>query len=467
MQDKKKQQNKLIQKRLKCLLAQKDFWSYCLLMAGDFYDKLYLKELCQIIQEFENDDNELLIINMPPRHSKSRTATLATQWLLGRNPHYKIMTCSYNERLSTKFSKQVRNAISSTGSLNAEEITFSQIFPNVKIKRGSATVSNWGLEGNEEDNYLATSPNGSATGSGADFVIIDDLVKNKYEASNADVLAKHWEWFTDTIYSRLEGKRKIIVIMTRWNTKDIAGRLISMFEEQGRKYRLVCKKAYENGKMLNDDILNLQQYKNLIQTIGEDIVRANYDQEPIDLKGCLYENLVTYKLENKPQFVRVCANCDTADTGEDYLCCIVYGVGTDKINYILDVLYTKESMDVTESKVAQMLTEWNVSIFYPESNNGGRGFARSVERLCREYGNRTTVIKPYTQTLNKQARILSNATAVERNVYFPEYWKQKFPEFYRAITEYQREGKNAHDDAPDCLTSVVEKTIIKRSMTFA
>lgn len=454
-------------KRAKCLLARENLWDYCMANASDFYDQDYLRELCSAIQDFENDDNELLVINLPPRFGKSRTATLATQWLLGRNPHYKIMTCSYNERLSNKFSKQVRNIILSSNSLSKNEIKFSDIFSNVRIKRGSASVSNWGLEGNDEDNYLATSPNGSATGSGADFIIIDDLIKNKYEASNADILDKHWEWFTDTIYSRLQGKRKIIVIMTRWATKDIAGRLMSLFQEQGRKYKLVIKKACNNGVMLNDNILNVEQYKNLIQTIGEDIVRANYDQEPIDLKGVLYENLITYEPSEKPVFNRIYANCDTADTGEDYLCCIVYGQTAEKMNYILDVLYTKESMEITENKVATMLTEWNVNIFYPESNNGGRGFSRAVERKCKEMGNYTTIFKPYTQTMQKTARILSNSTTVQQMVYFPAKWRQMFPEFYKAITEYQREGKNAHDDAPDCLTSIVEKSIMKKNLQFA
>lgn len=254
--------------------------------------------------------------------------------------------------------------------------------------------------------------------------------------------------------------------MTRWSNKDMAGRLIEMFNEQSRKYRLITKKMCDNGKMLNDKILNYEQYKNLIQTIGEDIVRANYDQEPIDLKGVLYEHLVTYT--QKPNFVRIEAVCDTADTGSDYLCSIVYGKTDDRMAYILDVIYTKESMETTENKVAKQFTDYNVSIAHIESNNGGRGFARSVERICRtELNNRVTVFKPYTQTLNKQSRILSNATAVELNVRFPADWKQLYPEFYKSVTEYQREGKNAHDDAEDALTSIVEKTVLRGGLKFS
>ena len=218
--------------------------------------------------------------------------------------------------------------------------------------------------------------------------------------------------------------------------------------------------------MLNDEVLNFEKYQMKLKLTSEAIVRANYDQEPIDEKGKLYEHLQTY--DEVPEFTKIEAVCDTADTGEDYLCSIVYGRGIDKINYVLDVVYTKESMEITEKKVSKQLTDYNVNIFYPESNNGGRGFSRAVERICRdELNNRITVFKPYTQTANKQARILSNATAVELNVRFPHDWKQRFPEFYQHVTEYQREGKNAHDDAEDTLTAIIEKSMQKRGLEFA
>lgn len=460
--------------KAKCELARRNFYDFCIAKNERFYKGHgYLQEICDAIQEFENDNNELLIINAPPRHGKSYTATNSAQWLLGRNPKYKMMTCSYNETLSMKFSKQVRNAIQENYiNHDFKHITFKDIFPKTKIKRGSSATQMWTIDGNNEENYLAASPNATTTGIGADFIIIDDIIKNKYEACNAEILKKHWEWFTDTLYSRLEGKRKIIVFMTRWATKDLAGRLIKIFEEQNRKYRLITFKACDNNKMLNESVLNSEQYNNLIRTIGEDIVRANYDQEPIDLKGVLYENLVEYDLasmteEEKPKFTKILAKCDTADTGEDYLCNIIYGESADKIKYILDVYYTQDSMEITEEEVAKRLTEYRVQYYYPESNNGGRGFSRSVERRCREMGNNFTIFRPYTQTLNKKARIISNATTVQLNVRFPKYWNRMYPDFYRAVTEYQRNGKNAHDDAPDCLTSLVESNSKSGSIKFA
>ncbi len=124
------------------------------------------------------------------------------QWLLGNDNDKKIMTGSYNETLSTVFSKNVRNAIQETKA-DEDVVVFNDIFPDTHIKYGDAAMNLWSLEGGY-NNYLATSPTGTATGFGADIIIVDDLIKNAEEANNATVLEKHWEWFTNTMLSRLE-----------------------------------------------------------------------------------------------------------------------------------------------------------------------------------------------------------------------------------------------------------------------
>ena len=384
----------------------------------------------------------------------------------------------YNTQLSRRSSKIVRDKILQ----KPEEgrIVFQQVFPKVTIKDGSGSVDNWGVTGNQEDNYLATAPNAGATGIGCDFLVLDDTIKNKYEAYNKEILRKIFEdWFQDTLYSRLEGKRKIIVVMTRWATKDMAGQLMAMMDEQGRKYRLISKKAYDpsTDKMLNETILNKQQYDLLIQTIGEDIVAANYNQEPIDIKGKLYSYFKEYnpddiRSRDNPngtiQFKEVRARADTADQGMDYLAMTIYGVSlTGKQAYILDIYYTQDPMEVTEKKAAELLYKYNPTIFRPESNNGGRGWSRAVEREYKALGGTRTIFKPYTQTLNKEARILSEATYIMENIYYPMGWKQKYREAYDSMNEYQRQGKNEHDDIQDNITSIAEELDVNSGIRFA
>lgn len=442
-------------------LARREFFYYCHLQAPDFYkkDRDYLVELCNTIQEFyEDQDAKVLIINMPPRHGKSRTAQMAAKWILGKNPIEKIMTGSYNTTLSMTFAKNVRNDIQEIKA-DADRIVYSDIFPNVRIKRGDASMDMWSLEGSY-NNYLATSPGGTATGFGASILIIDDIIKNAEEAYNENTKAKHWDWFTNTMLSRLEEGGKIIIIMTRWASDDLAGRAIEHF---GDKAKIINMKALQDdGSMLCDDVLSYDSYMEKCRAMGEDIASANYQQIPIDLKGVLYTNLKTYERvpsdqNGEPLFSVIKNYTDTADTGDDWLASITYGV-YNKEAYILDVVYSKASMEYTEPEVADMLYRNDVGIADIESNNGGRGFARQVvQRLRDTYGSNYTKVVPFHQSKNKQARILSNATWVMDHIYFPVNWADRWPEFYKAVTRYQREGKNEYDDAADALTGVAEK----------
>ncbi len=438
-------------------LARREFFFYCNLKAPDFYkeDRQYLLDLCNGFQDFIESDDEVMVVNEPPRHGKSRTAGLLVEWVLGNDQTQKIMTGSYNETLSTMFSKNVRNDIQEVKA-DQSKVVFSDIFPGVRIKQGDGAMNLWSLEGGY-NNYLATSPTGTATGFGASLLVIDDLIKNAEEANNELTKEKHWSWFTDTMLSRLEEGGKIIIIMTRWASDDLAGRALQHFKDAGAKIRHISMKALQDdGTMLCDEVLSRKSYEAKIKAMGADIASANYQQEPIDLKGKLYTSFKTYSGE-LPEFKEIRNYTDTADTGEDYLCSIDYGVTFANEAYVLDVLYTKEPMEVTEPATAKMLYEDGVDVSKIESNNGGRSFARNVERILQEkFDSNHTTIKWFHQSKNKQARIYSNSSWVMQHIYYPKDWKNRWPEYYNAMNRYQREGQNKHDDAPDATTGIAE-----------
>ena len=264
--------------------------------------------------------------------------------------------------------------------------------------------------------------------------------------------------------SRLEEGGKIIVIMTRWHSDDLAGRVLKWCKEKRKKYRHISMKALvnkETHEMLCSEVLSYESYQDKISAMGADIASANYQQEPIDLKGQLYTSFKTYEdvprdKSGKPLFTAVRSYTDTADEGSDWLCSIVYGV-YNKEAYVLDIIYTKEPMEVTEGLVAAQLYQYQVSLAKIESNNGGKGFARAVKRILKEkYGSNRTKVKWFHQSQNKIARILSNSTWVMDHIYYPANWKDRWPDYYEDMNKYQREGKNAHDDGPDATTGVAE-----------
>lgn len=320
----------------------------------------------------------------------------------------------------------------------------------------------WSLEG-AHNSYLATSPTGTATGFGADVLMIDDLLKNSKEAFNSRVLDDHWEWFTQTMLSRLEEDAKIIIIMTRWSREDLAGKAKRMFKQEGRSIREIKMKALQDdGTMLAPGILSRQSYEERIRLIGEEVARANYQQEPMDIKGRLYKEFRTYT-DRPSRFDRIINYVDTADSGADNLVSIVAGE-KDGYGYILDVIYTKDSMEITEPQNAEQLYRFDVDLSYIESNAGGRSYARTVEDLLwRNHKSRKTRVKWFHQSQNKIARILSHSTFVMNNLLFPEDWHNRWPEYYDEMTNFQKEGRNRHDDGADATTGIAEMMTDDRS----
>ena len=129
-------------------LARREFFFYCNLKAPDFYkpEREYLVHLCNEFQTFLESDEEVMIVNEPPRHGKSRTAGNLVEWILGKDRTKKVMTGSYNETLSTMFSKNVRNSIQEEKA-DENKIIFSDVFPGVKIKLGDGAMNLWSLDG--------------------------------------------------------------------------------------------------------------------------------------------------------------------------------------------------------------------------------------------------------------------------------------------------------------------------------
>jgi predicted phage terminase large subunit-like protein len=452
----------LLKRFAKIELANREFFYFCQAMAPDFYteDRQYLKDLCVTLQDFYESQDDIQIINLPPRHGKSRTASLFTQWVFGKNQQEKVMTGSYNETLSTTFSKAVRDSIG-TIKADLERIIYGDVFPGVRIKKGDGAMNLWSLEGGY-NNYLATSPTGTATGFGASLMILDDLIKNADEANNEATLDKHWTWFTDTMLSRLEEGGKIIIIMTRWATGDLAGRALEHFQEEKKKVRLMTMKALQDdGTMLCDEILSRESYEMKTRAMGEDIASANYQQIPIDLKGKLYSSFKTYTQlpedsKGNSLFTSIYSYCDSADEGADYLCNIIWGEYL-KEAYVLDIIYTKEPMEITEPATAKALFEFKVNRSRFESNSGGRSFARNVRRILeQDLKSNFTNVSWFHQSKNKVARIVTNATWIMNHVYYPVNWRDRWPEYYKAMAAYQREGKNTHDDAQDATSGIAE-----------
>lgn len=448
----------------KLCLGRQDFWEFCKLIDPRFFrnkrkhQRRVAKSLQahyekRLISPKTRKSYRFLILTLPPGGGKSYTVGMFIAWAYGKNKMNKVISISYNQTITNRFSKTVREKIEAESEKgNLEDFSVADFFPEVKIKYGDAAVNLWALEGSDMS-YLASSFGGSLTGMRGNIGIIDDPIKNKYEAVNEKVKEDIWDFYKNTFKSRMLDGAIEIIIQTRWASDDLAGMLLSTFPDECYELKIPALDA--EGKSFCEDLYSAEDLASKKDTLDEDIWLANYMQEPIDRIGALYGEFKTYDIYDKDKVEKQIAYIDTADEGADFLCSVCADV-VGRYGYVTDVYYTDEAMENTEPETARRVDMRDIRDCLIESNNGGRGFARNVEAKLRKMKNKKCRITWFHQSKNKRTRILVNATNVMDQIIMPEDWKKKWPNFYRDIMKYQRKGKNEHDDAPDAITGLVE-----------
>lgn len=436
-------------------LARRSFWDFEQLLYPELFtdERKLLKEMADTIQSFvEDSDKHYLVLSVPPGHYKSFTAKNLALWLMGKDPTTRIIGVANSGDLASMFSTQIRDTILGVN-VGKGGTKYPEIFPNTKIKYGFATKSKWELEGSAEPSYRATSPTSAITGSRADYFIVDDIIKNHTEAMNALALQQHFDFYKNTLFSRTDGDNyKFIFVMQRWATNDLSGEIIKLYGDDV----VVVNYQIENeqGNMLEPTIMSRQKFEEAKKTLDPNILKANYYQQPVDIEGRLYNGFEEWT--HLPS-VPVTKNfTDVADQGKDYLCSINWFKYEDKA-YITDIYYSNDKAEITEPNVAKMITAGNITEAEFESNNGGKSYARNVERELKALGNHKTVVTWKAQTSNKEARILASSAWVAKNVVMPPNWTSKYPEFASEVLSYVAGGKNPHDDGVDVLASIFER----------
>lgn len=441
-------------------LARRSFWQF----ERALYPKLFnderklLHDVADTLQAFVEDSSKhYLVLSLPPAHYKSFTAKNLAMWLMGKDPSTRVILASNSGDMSSMFSTQIRDTILGIN-VGKGGLLYNDIFPDTKIKYGFATKSKWELEGASEPSLRATSPTSALTGSRATYFIIDDIIKNHLEAMNMRVHDQNFEWFRNTLFSRADGDDyKFIFVMQRWAKADLSGRIIDFY---GDDVEVVDYPAVKpDGTMLEPTIMSKDKLDEAKRTLRPEIFKANYLQKPLDVEGRLYRTFAEW--DRLPDNVNVRYNTtDVADQGSDYLCSINWieeVVEDRKKVYITDIYYSNAKAEVTEPAVARMLNAGNITEADFESNNGGKFYARNIERELRLLGNQSTVITWTPQSSNKEARIITSSAWVQNNVYMPPNWTSKYPEFASEVLSYVAGGKNEHDDGVDTLATIYTK----------
>ena len=445
--------------------------------ATPFHQRYYA-----LLEAFAEGRVRRLIITIPPQHGKSLgSSVILPAWLLGKRPDLHIAIASYSASLAHKFNKRVQRIIDSK--------EYAEMFPDTRIKASGRsgsyqrTAELTEVVGRSGD-LVAVGREGALTGNPVDVFILDDLYKDAMEANSPTIRENCWEWYCSVVRTREHNDSQELIVFTRWHKEDVIGRLV------GRE-RVVELHSWEQLDTLGKSdwlMLNLEAIKTTPPTeidpreVGQALwpeqhsvalltekrrldalqFEAMYQGRPSDAAGLLYgDNFQCYNTL-PTDIVRRANYTDTADTGDDHLCSICYSVGVDGNIYVEDVVYSREPMEQTEPQVAAMLTRCGTREALIESNNGGRGFARNIQRLAPEVS-----VGWFHQSANKESRILSNASTVLRTIRLPIDWRERWPELAAHLCGYNRRFRsNRWHDAPDVLTGIVEsecsQTVKKR-----
>lgn len=429
----------------------------------------------KVLSAFAEGRIRKLIVSVPPQHGKSVGATtLLPAYMLGLDPDTRIAIASYSGTLASKFNRRVQRILDSR--------EYREIFPETTIKQGTKPPSYIRTSDEVEiighkGELLSVGREGSLTGNRVDCFILDDLYKDAMEAQSPVVRNNCWEWYTSVVRTRMHNDSRELIVFTRWHEEDLIGKLM-----ESEKCRMLNSMEdidkVEDGEWLylnyeaikaspptpldprkeGEALWPEQQNAELLAKKRHlDPVRfeAMYQGHPVSREGLLYGDGFR-EYQELPRDITLKGNyTDTADTGSDYLCSVCYAVDSDGVIYITDVVYTQEAMELSERLVAEMLRRNDTRRSTIESNNGGRGFARAIQRLAPNVR-----IEWFHQSGNKEARILSNSATALHMLRMPKNWKIRWPEFYTHLTAYKRLFRaNRHDDAADAITGIIEREV--------
>ena len=206
----------LIEKKFKQEKIKNDFMAFVKEMWPEFIEGRHHKEISKKFNDIANGKIKRLIINMPPRHTKSEFASfLLPSWMVGRKPDLKIIQTTHTTELAIRFGRKAKTLIDSP--------EYQQIF-KTRLREDSQAAGKW--ETAQGGEYYAAGVGSAITGRGADLLIIDDP-HSEQDAMNPEALERAYDWYTSGPRQRLQPGGAIVVVMTRWSLKDLTGALIN------------------------------------------------------------------------------------------------------------------------------------------------------------------------------------------------------------------------------------------------
>lgn len=433
--------------------SQKNFMAFVKAMWPGFILGRHHALMAKKFEEIAQGKTKRLIINMPPRHTKSEFASyLLPAWFLGNYPNKKIIQCSNTAELAVGFGRKVRNLVDGE--------TYGKVFPNVALRHDSKAAGRWSTNSNGE--YFAIGVGGTVTGKGADLLIIDDPHSEQEAALAANdptVYDKVHEWFTSGPRQRLQPGGSIVIVMTRWGKRDLTGRVLqSMIERDGDEWEVIELPAImPNEKPLWPEFWSLEELLKLRNELPLAKWSAQYQQNPTGEEGALVKRewWKMWEEDRPPPCDFIIQSWDTAFTKNersDYSACTTWGIfyinenPNDANIILLDALKERLEFPELKARAMQMYKEWEPDACVIEAKASGAPLVFELRRMG-------IPVQEYTPTRGNDK--ISRVNSVADMFASGKVWAPRKRWAEEVIEELAAFPNSDHDDLVDSTTQAL------------
>lgn len=420
--------------------------------------------LIQAMQDLEDDKYDRICISMPPGTQKTTLEKFFCSWIIGKYPKDYSLFFSHNSDITEKYYKGVLDITTDN-----HEYTWNEIFPDVKLQSTNAKLQEINFGKYKPYSSIQCSSIGSKNAGKVRtnrYLYCDDLIGSIEEALNPAILDKIWRIYgVDLKQRKLNEQVKEIIIMTRWSTKDVIGRVIELYGNSERtKIIAVPDIDPVTGKSNFDYEFNgmsVDFFNDQAKTMDEISYKCLYKQEPIEREGLLFpeDKVQRYKELPKTKLKLITGQCDTKGKGTDYfvLPCLCEFEDYEGKYYCIDAI-CNNSADYEEQyeNAANLIVNNQMNDCEFESNQGGDRVAMEVNKRVEEKGWVCNITDVATET-NKEARIFQCSNWILQHVIFKDQSlytpKEQYGIMMSQLLSYSVSGKNINDDAPDVFSN--------------
>ena len=358
--------------------AQKTFMEFVHEVWPNFIHGDHHERMAKAFEDVASGKVKRLIINMPPRHTKSEFASyLLPAWFLGNFPGKKVIQCSHTAELAVGFGRKVRNLVDSE--------KYKKIFPEVELQSDSKAAGRWNT--NHGGDYFAIGVGGAVTGKGADLLIIDDPHSEQEAALaqfNPEIYDKTYEWYTSGPRQRLQPGGAIIVVMTRWSLRDLTARVVKAEAQRGGDdWRVIEFPAIlDSGRPLWPEFWSIKELEALREELPNSKWQAQYMQQPTSDNSAIIKRdwWKLWEHDDPPHCDFLIQAWDTAHEKKsvnDYSACTTWGVFYNEEDngnahvILLDAYKNRLEFPELKKKAFEMYKEYEPDAFLVEKKAAG------------------------------------------------------------------------------------------------